>query len=325
MDSYRGLAEQFASIAAQDDDPRDFPRSTDEAFAGEDDIGHEPPPARVGQDERRMQVRAYNYWASLLGQRAVPHIRDLTAAGLPDFADHAVMLDFSRGLTDPGVSMLGVTLALECGAGFSVWRLSQVPDRSLLSRISEHYAQILESEAPIGFEAQFVNQRGKTLLYRGILLPFAGDGGHVQHLMAVINWKEVADPTLMAGLRQELEMAAGSWQEPAASVQLPAWADGPAAAEADVPVAAGDLSALVHERGQSRRAKARANGRSAAKAKLADRLRNLPTRPLSELDAGPGEFAVVLIRRLPNGEVAWLGDASPNPQLIDRTARQLFR
>src|SRR3546814_4291406 len=33
-------------------------------------------PASVGVDERRMQVRAYNYWASLLADRAYPSVED---------------------------------------------------------------------------------------------------------------------------------------------------------------------------------------------------------------------------------------------------------
>ena len=32
------------------------------------------PPEAIGQDERRMQVRAYNHWASLLADRMFPHI-----------------------------------------------------------------------------------------------------------------------------------------------------------------------------------------------------------------------------------------------------------
>jgi glyoxylase-like metal-dependent hydrolase (beta-lactamase superfamily II) len=36
-----------------------------------DDVIDTPPPV-IGQDERRMQVRAYNYWAGLLGKRRFP-------------------------------------------------------------------------------------------------------------------------------------------------------------------------------------------------------------------------------------------------------------
>ena len=32
-----------------------------------------------------MQVRAYNYWASLLGERNYPSVEDIEPDGLPDF------------------------------------------------------------------------------------------------------------------------------------------------------------------------------------------------------------------------------------------------
>jgi hypothetical protein len=37
-----------------------------------------------------------------------------------------------------------------------------VPSRSLLSRLTDHYLQIIANSAPIGFEAEFVGQRGYT-------------------------------------------------------------------------------------------------------------------------------------------------------------------
>ena len=197
MDSYRGQLVDHEG--AQFDSP-DF---DDDLL--EDDIGREPPPASIGQDERRMQVRAYNHWASLLGDRNFPQIKDLTSAEPPDFADHAVVLDFSKGIENPAVTMLGGKLAAECGAAKTIKRLADVPGRSLLSRITDHYMQILANQAPIGFEAEFVNQKDVTVLYRGILLPFSSDGENIQHIMGVINWKEVADEDTTQGLLKEID------------------------------------------------------------------------------------------------------------------------
>ena len=62
--------------------------------------------------------------------------------------------------------------------------------RSLLSRLTDHYLQIIANRAPIGFEAEFVNDRGVTIMYRGILLPFSSDDDTIDFIMGVINWKE---------------------------------------------------------------------------------------------------------------------------------------
>ena len=154
-----------------------------------------------------MQVRAYNHWASLLGDKTFPSIEDLDPANLPDFGPHSVVLDFSVGIDDPNVQYLGDRLGEECGAEGQIDRLSDVPPRSLLSRITDHYMQILANQAPIGFEAEFVNQRGNSILYRGILLPFSSNDETIDFIYGVINWKEMADQVTADELLLEIDQA----------------------------------------------------------------------------------------------------------------------
>ena len=85
-----------------------------EQEASEDDSAREAPPLGIGQDERRMQVRAYNHWAGLLEDRNFPSIDDLEPDNLPDFGPFSVLLDFSVGIENPGVAYLGNQLAQEC-------------------------------------------------------------------------------------------------------------------------------------------------------------------------------------------------------------------
>src|SRR3546814_12375597 len=67
--------------------------------------------------------------------------------------------------------------------------------------------QILANQAPIGFEAEFVNQRDVTILYRGILLPFSSDNETIDFIYGVINWKEVADAAEADELLLEIDQA----------------------------------------------------------------------------------------------------------------------
>ena len=203
----------------------------------EDEVSSEPPPS-VGQDERRMQVRAYNYWAGLLGTHTFPPVATLLAGAYPDFAENAVLLHFDEGIEDPAISFVGDKLAEECGTQSSIERLSQVPGRSLLSRITDHYMQIIANQAPIGFEAEFVNQHGRTILYRGILLPFSSDGLQIDYIMGVINWKELADQAttdeLLLEIGQALDKAPLKAQPRRPLIEAnDAWADGPAALDLD--------------------------------------------------------------------------------------------
>src|SRR5688572_7337187 len=132
MDSFRGsLVDRDGYGGA--------PNDTD----GDEDTTRETPPAAIGQDERRMQVRAYNFWAGLLDNRNFPSVEDFDPSAVSDFGPHSVLLDFTGGIDNPAIQYLGDKLAEECGADGPIQSLDDVPSRSLLSRITDHYMQIL--------------------------------------------------------------------------------------------------------------------------------------------------------------------------------------
>jgi hypothetical protein len=181
-------------------------------------------PAPVGVDERRMQVRAYKYWASLLGDRAYPSVEDLDLENA-DFGPYSVLLDFTAGVENPGIAFIGDTLRAESRIDEDVHYISQIPGRSLLSRLTDHYLQIIANRAPIGFEAEYESDRGVTIMYRGILLPFSSDDDTIDFIMGVINWKEAAPADQAEELQLSVEQALRSAAPLTAPV--PVWADGP--------------------------------------------------------------------------------------------------
>jgi hypothetical protein len=202
----------------------------------QDDGAIDAPPV-VGVDERRMQVRAYNYWASLLADRAYPSVEDLDLDHAGDFGPHAVLLDFTAGVENPGIAFLGDRLRAESQIDEDVHYINQISGRSLLSRLTDHYLQIIANRAPIGFEAEFVNDRGATIMYRGILLPFSSDDDTIDFIMGVINWKEAAPAGESDALQLSVEQALRSAAPLTAPV--PVWADGPDSEHLDDDVAPG--------------------------------------------------------------------------------------
>ena len=194
----------------------------------EDDDGAVEAPPAIGQDERRMHVRAYNFWAGLLGERQFPSVEDLAPESDDDFGPNSVLLDFTDGFENPTIQFLGQALREECEIDDSITSVSDVPARSLLSRITDHYLQIIANQAPIGFEAEFVNQRGITIMYRGILLPFSTDDDTIDFIYGVINWKEVAADTMRQEIENEVSEAMLS--APAKTAAGPVWDDGPSSA-----------------------------------------------------------------------------------------------
>jgi hypothetical protein len=174
----------------------------------------------IGSDERRMHVRAYNFWVSMLGGRIYPSIEDLDPQAAGDFGPHSVLLDFTASGDDPAITYLGEALRRECGLEHGIDTIADVPSRSLLSRLTDHYLQIIANRAPIGFEAEFVSQRGLNTLYRGILMPYSSDDDTIDFVYGVINWKEVADPAGDAA-------PAVPGPTAAETIDAPVWADGP--------------------------------------------------------------------------------------------------
>lgn len=216
----------------------------------EDDAGESLPPV-IGGSERRMHVRAYEHWTSLLNGRTCPSIQELDPASISDFGPQSVLLDFSRGIEDPGVAYLGRALREECGIIAGIRTVADVPPRSLLSRLTDHALEIIANRAPIGFEAEFSNLTGLPTLYRGILMPFSSDGDTIDYVYGVINWKHAASDALSEELERAVAGAFGGvsplvtkaplWQEreeSAAEQSLHDWlaaarisADGAARAE----------------------------------------------------------------------------------------------
>jgi hypothetical protein len=92
--------------------------------------------------------------------------------------------------------------------------------------------QIIANRAPVGFEAEFVNQRSQSVCYRGILMPFNSDGDTIDFIYGVINWKTVghsAEPA--APLRAVLPPLTDEDPEEEEDDAVPhlSWEDGPLA------------------------------------------------------------------------------------------------
>lgn len=228
---------------------RGIPSPADSEPANAPDDAIDERPVAFGGDERRMQVRAYNHWVSLLRGRPYPAIHDLDPANIADFGPNSVLLDFSAGIQDPAIRYLGAALREECGIEGAIAHVGEVPSRSLLSRLTDHYLQIIANRAPIGFEAEFVGQRGHQMFYRGILMPFASTPEKIDFIYGVINWKEVVDPALQAQL--DAEIAASQRAAPHPAPVQAIWADGPSAGF-DTPASAGlphtDLASPLADR-----------------------------------------------------------------------------
>lgn len=194
------------------------------SYEDQEDVMMETPPVIQG-DERRLQVRAYNFWTEQLGDNNYPSIEDLVPEENEDFAPYGVLLDFTSGMENPSIAYVGDKLRTECALSEEVTYLDQVPARSLLSRITDHYLQIIANRAPIGFEAEFVNDSGINIMYRGILLPYSSDDDTIDFIYGLINWKEGVPQELSDELQLEVSNALQDTPEQIDTNSI--WADAP--------------------------------------------------------------------------------------------------
>ena len=163
-------------------------------------------PEELTGRERRLTIRAYNFWAGLLRGRAFPSVADLLPDEMDAFRDVSILLEFSADPDRPVLRYVGKALREECGLTLSIAHPEDVPGRSLLSRLTDHYLEIIANRAPIGFEAEFHNLRGNLAMYRGILMPLSDDGATINYIFGVISWKEEVS-SLAAALLEDADDA----------------------------------------------------------------------------------------------------------------------
>ncbi|NNM75971.1 PAS domain-containing protein [Sphingomonas sp. ID1715] len=170
----------------------DFRDAHDELLTAED-LG-----ADSGGRERRMHVRAYDYWMSLRRGRPCPSIHELEPDRIADFGPNSVLLDFSRSVTNPSVTFIGRALREECGILYGIRSVADVPEGSLLSRLTQECGRVLERKTPISFENDVLNRQGEPVSFRGVLMPLSSDGQAIDFVYGVINWKAGASAVIQA-------------------------------------------------------------------------------------------------------------------------------
>jgi hypothetical protein len=205
----------------EDTNPFPIDHGIDQDFPAADEPEMEAPPV-IGTDERRMHVRAYNYWVSLLDGRPYPSIDDLDPESV-DFGPNSVLLDFTSGPDNAHIPYLGAALREEGGLSNAIRSIADVPPRSVLSRLTDHYLEIIANRAPVGFEAEYVSHRDVTTMYRGILMPFSSGGDEIDFIYGVINWKDCVEVEIGSEVRSALESALA--ELPAPGPAMPVWGD----------------------------------------------------------------------------------------------------
>lgn len=173
-----------------------------------DPAADSPGPVSGQSRERRLIMTFYDQWSALAAGRPYPALSDYSAATLAPYKPFAVLIDLRDSRDQPVLRAIGGRILARLGENLVGQPLAQTPRQSLLSRITDHYLEVLANRAPVAFEATFHEAEGGDLPYRAILAPLSDNGEDIDFILGVINWKEPAAAADLAADLKALRAAA---------------------------------------------------------------------------------------------------------------------
>ena len=138
-------------------------------------------------DERRLQVQTYHEWLRAANGKSFPTLAEMEAVQHPTLGESSFVLDLTDDILAPTFLYIGDELLVDCEDAGAIQQLKDVPAKTLISRLSEHYLQCISNRAPVGFEAAFENCKGEYVNYRGIVLPLSSDDQTIDHIWGTVN------------------------------------------------------------------------------------------------------------------------------------------
>lgn len=143
-------------------------------------------PLEITGHEKRITFQLYKYWFALTGDRELPPLKDLNPSDIAPYKDTMVLIDLRNPTIEPVLQVVGQSLTVDIEDGLALKSIGDIPRKSLLSRITDHYLEVLANRTPISFDAEYENKAGELTLYRGIMLPFSDDGSAINFILGAI-------------------------------------------------------------------------------------------------------------------------------------------
>lgn len=138
--------------------------------------------------DRRLIMRAVDRWEAVRGGNTYPRMADFGIETLPDMAAQSFVIDVNmRNVQMSQLRFVGDMLQRDCSRDLVGKPVTGVPRGSLISRLTDHFMQILANRAPMSFEAEYNDADGRVTKYRGIMLPLSRAGQDIDHILGVIN------------------------------------------------------------------------------------------------------------------------------------------
>jgi hypothetical protein len=147
--------------------------------------------------ERRLHLRAYQYWMSLPRAGAAPLWRDFDPLMIDDRCTQSFVLEICAQGGAPNLRLIGSALRAESGvdAAADAMGFIDAPAGSLLVRMSMHFRELISRAEPLSVESEFETGDRRPGYYRGLLMPFSSDGSRIDIVFGVVSWRELESPS----------------------------------------------------------------------------------------------------------------------------------
>lgn len=135
------------------------------------------------RDERRLHMRAFDYWHALKGNRSFPLFAELRAEDLAPFKSNSLLLEFNQNGTV--VRFLGDSVADIIDVPLAVGSyLGEFPESSFAQALQDQFGDADARAKAAEFE--FIEE---ALSCRGMMLPFSRDGSGAHFVMVVASFR----------------------------------------------------------------------------------------------------------------------------------------
>ena len=137
--------------------------------------------------EKRITFQLHDYWVGLANDRDLPPLRSLKPEDIAPYKENMVLIDLRDPEKEPTLQVIGTLLQKDLDQDLTLKGISEIPPDSLISRITEHYLEVILSKSPISFDTEVENRHHEKVLFRGILMPFSDDGDTINFLLGGIS------------------------------------------------------------------------------------------------------------------------------------------
>ena len=137
--------------------------------------------------ERRMVHRLLMHWRGAQGSERLPSLDGVLLRDLGDIEPHIYVLDIRGDF--PVFERIGGYMIGHGGKGLVGEPVSDVPSSTLLGQATRYYSKVMMKQIPITLGGEFVDDEGKTILYRSLIAPMADEDGESSFLLGAANCK----------------------------------------------------------------------------------------------------------------------------------------